>query len=94
MANRELVVGSLFAKPGEKTAGVHEIIVQGKPYRLAMFLINGKAEGCTLVVTAGIHGAEFASIAAALDLGRRLQPEELHDGRVFDHDNARRFYSP
>ena len=81
MANRELVVGSLSAKPAEKTAGVHEIAVQGKPYSFSMFLINGKADGPTLAVTAGIHGAEYASIAAALDLGRRLQPDALR-GRV------------
>ena len=81
MANRELVVGSLSAKPGEKRAGAQEIIVQGKPYGFSMFLINGNADGPTLVVTAGIHGAEYASIAAALDFGRRLQPDALR-GRV------------
>ena len=34
-----------------------------------------------MVVTGGVHAAEYASIAAALDLGRTLQPENL-DGRV------------
>jgi uncharacterized protein len=81
VANRELTVGSLSAKPGEQTAGVQEITVQGKPYSFSMFLINGKADGPTLAVTAGIHGAEYASIAAALDLGRHLQPDALR-GRV------------
>ena len=81
MANRELVVGRLSAQPGEKKAGIQEIIVHGEPYGFSMFLINGKADGPTLVVTAGIHGAEYASIAAALDFGRRLQPDALR-GRV------------
>jgi uncharacterized protein len=78
---KELVVGNLKAKPGEKTVGVQEIMIQGKPLGLEMFLINGKFDGPTLVATGGIHGAEYASIAAALDLGRRLQPDVLR-GRV------------
>ena len=81
MANRELVVGNLSAKPGEKIAGGLEFLADAKPYTFPMFLINGKAEGPTLVISAGIHGAEYASIAAALELGRRLQPDALQ-GRV------------
>jgi predicted deacylase len=46
-----------------------------------MWLINGVGEGPTLVVTAGVHAAEYASIAAALELGRSLDPGSL-SGRV------------
>ena len=46
-----------------------------------MWLINGTGEGPTLVVTAGVHAAEYASIAAALELGRSLDPARL-SGRV------------
>jgi predicted deacylase len=46
-----------------------------------MWLINGNEAGPTLVVTGGVHGSEYASIAAALDLGRRLDPHGLR-GRV------------
>ncbi len=81
MANQELVVGNLSARAGEKTAGVQEIMVQGKPYAFPMFLINGAKEGPTLAVTGGIHGAEYASIAAALELGQQLEPAAL-SGRV------------
>ncbi len=81
MANKDLVVGSLTAKAGEKKTGVVEFTVDGKPYGLEVFLINGKAEGPTLVVTGGIHAAEYASIAAALELGQKLTAEELK-GRV------------
>ena len=55
--------------------------VAGQPYRLPMWVIEGAAEGPTLVVTAGVHAAEYASIAAALDLGRSLDPKHLR-GRV------------
>jgi predicted deacylase len=46
-----------------------------------MWLVNGRGDGPTLVVTAGVHAAEYASIAAALDLGRSLDPDALR-GRV------------
>ena len=81
MANRTLAIGSLGARPGEKTDGVNEFQVDGQPYRLAMWLINGAQDGPTLLVTAGVHAAEYASIAAALDLGRTLDPKTLA-GRV------------
>lgn len=77
MSNDTLTVGSLSANRGEKLYGVNEFPVQDKPYRLPMWLINGNADGPTLVVTAGVHPAEYASIAAALQLGRSLQSDNL-----------------
>jgi uncharacterized protein len=81
MSDRTLEVGQLSAGPGEKRYGVVEFLVQGQPYKLPMWLINGNEAGPTLVMTGGVHGAEYASIAAALDLGRSLDPKGLC-GRV------------
>lgn len=81
MSETILKVGALAAGPGEKRYGVNEFAVQGRAYQLPMWLINGSAEGPTLVVTGGVHAAEYASIAAALDLGRSLAPATLR-GRV------------
>jgi len=81
MAHETLTIGSLSARPGEKTYGVNEFTVDGQPYRLAMWLANGVQDGPTLLVTAGVHAAEYASIAAALDLGRTLDARTLA-GRV------------
>lgn len=81
MSNELLTVGALSAARGEKHYGVCEFPVEGQPYRLPMWLINGGADGPTLVVTGGVHAAEYASIAAALDLGRSLDPRGLR-GRV------------
>lgn len=81
MANAVLRVGSLAAAPGEKRYGVAEFPIDGRPYRLPMWLVNGATDGPTLVVTAGVHAAEYASIVAALDLGRSLDPAALR-GRV------------
>jgi uncharacterized protein len=81
MSKDVLSVGTLSAPRGQKQYGVNEFTVEGQPYRLPMWLINGVGEGPTLVVTAGIHAAEYASIAAALELGRSLDPGSL-SGRV------------
>src|SRR6185437_16494662 len=86
MSNQVLTVGALAAPHGEKHYGVNEFPVQGQPYRLPMWLINGGAntgsgDGPTLVVTGGVHAAEYASIAATLDFGRSLDPANLR-GRV------------
>ncbi len=83
-----LTVGALSAKRGGKRYGVNEFLVDGQPYRLPMWLVNGSAAGAgearqepTLVVTAGVHAAEYASIAAALELGQSLDPASVC-GRV------------
>lgn len=81
MSDKTLEVGQLSAGPGEKRYGVVEFPVQGQPYKLPLWLINGDDAGPTLVATGGVHGAEYASIAAALDLGRSLDPKSLR-GKV------------
>jgi predicted deacylase len=81
MANQDLIVGNLSAKAGEKKTGRVEFTVDGKPFGLEVFLINGKTEGPTLVVTGGVHAAEYASIAAALEMGQKLTAGSLK-GRV------------
>jgi predicted deacylase len=67
--------------PGEKRYGVNEFPVDGKPYRLPMWLVNGEHEGPTLAITAGVHPAEYASIAAALRVGQTIDPAKVR-GRV------------
>ena len=69
MSKDVLTAGTLSAPHGEKRYGVNEFLVEGQPYRLPMWLINGVGEGPTLVVTAGVHAAEYASIAAAARTG-------------------------
>ncbi len=77
----ELRVGTLSAARGQKVSGTQTLTLQGHKTELPVFLINGRSDGPALVVTGGVHGAEYASIEAALRLGRTLQPDSLH-GRV------------
>ena len=79
--DRTFEVGQLSAAQGEKRFGVVALPIQAQPYKLPLWLINGEGVGPTLVVTGGVHGAEYASIAAALELGRSLDPKGLQ-GRV------------
>jgi len=81
MSENSLCVGNLAAAPGAKIFGYEEVLIAGVPIRFGIFLVNGSMPGPTLVVTAGVHAAEYASIAAALELGRSLQPKDLR-GRV------------
>jgi predicted deacylase len=81
MSDTTLEVGQISSGRGEKRFGVVEFPVQGQPYKLPLWLIHGDEAGPTLVVTGGVHAAEYASIAAALELGRSLDPNGLR-GRV------------
>ena len=75
--SRTLTVGQLSAQPCEKVTGVNQFLVDGKTFSLPMYLINGVEPGPTLVLTGGVHAAEYASIAAALELGQSLDPAEI-----------------
>jgi predicted deacylase len=81
MGTSQMHVGTLSAAPGEKRYGINEFSVDGKPYRLPMWLVNGAHDGPTLSVTAGVHPAEYASIAAALHFGQTIDPVNVR-GRV------------
>lgn len=76
-----LKVGDLEATPASKVVGVQTLELAGHVVEMPLFLINGTQAGPTLAVTAGIHGAEFASIEAALKFGKSLEPSDLK-GRV------------
>ena len=78
---QNLEVGDFSAAPGSKVFGLQNLDLAGHQVETPVFVINGTHAGPTLGVTAGIHGAEYASIAAALQLGQSLESEGLR-GRV------------
>ena len=48
-------------------------------------IINGKEDGPTLLITAGIHGGEYPGIAAAMELGRDVSPEDVSGCLILMH---------
>ena len=73
----ELSVGNLSAKPGQKVTGECTFTVNSESFSLPVYLINGAIDGPTFVVTAGVHAAEYASIAAALEIGQKYTPDAI-----------------
>jgi len=72
-----LEFSGLSAAPGQRTQGMVVSTVAGVEVKHAVFLVNGAKPGPTLVVTAGVHGAEYASVEAALQLGQTLAADTL-----------------
>ncbi len=75
-------IGNLDVKTGEKRQGL--FLAGG--YELPMTIICGSdaTDGCagkTLLITAGIHSAEYVGIQAAIELSKELKPTDI-DGTV------------
>jgi uncharacterized protein len=68
-------------RPGDKVSRIVELTIGKEKVGCPLFVIHGKKDGPTLAITAGVHGTEYASIEAALRLGRTLDPQEIQ-GKV------------
>jgi hypothetical protein len=78
MASRPITVGEITAKPGETARGFLAADVgKGLTVRMPVVVVNGAADGPIFAVTAGVHGAEYPGIEAAIRLGRTLDPTAL-----------------
>ena len=71
----DLILEQLTAKPGEKVSGYLKII--NEPLEIPVTLICGNEEGPTVLITGGIHNAEYVGIQAAMELREELCPEAL-----------------
>lgn len=70
-----LTLDHMTAYPGEKTSGYMK--VPGTDQELPVTLVCGKEEGPCVLITAGIHNAEYVGIQAAVELAGELDGEEL-----------------
>jgi predicted deacylase len=80
--SRELAVGELRARPGEKVRGF--LTVTGPGYRvdIPVTIVNGAEPGPAVGITAGVHGAEYPGIEAAIRLARELDPQNVRGAVV------------
>jgi hypothetical protein len=75
MSTRPISVGEITAQPGHTARGFLTADVgRGITVRMPVVVINGTGEGPVFVVTAGVHGAEYPGIEAAIRLSRTLDP--------------------
>ncbi|MFI5199053.1 MAG: succinylglutamate desuccinylase/aspartoacylase family protein [Candidatus Limnocylindrales bacterium] len=72
-----LEVAGLRAAPGQRTTGLVELDLGPRPIRLPLVLVNGARPGRRVGITAGIHGAEYVSIAALRRVIMDIDPAEV-----------------
>ena len=72
---RTLRVADLEAKPGEKVSGYVHVI--GAEFGIPVTLICGEKEGETVLISGGVHNAEYVGIQAAMQLADELDPKKI-----------------
>jgi predicted deacylase len=64
-------------QPGESVRQIVTVPGIEPPWAIPVTVVRGLGDGPRLTVTAGIHAAEYPGIAAAIRLGREINPENL-----------------
>jgi predicted deacylase len=76
-ARTPITVGPLVAPPGTRAIGLVPVDVGAATLELPVVIVHGSRPGPRVAVTAGIHGAEYVSIAALREVALDLDPEAL-----------------
>jgi hypothetical protein len=76
-ADRTLHVAGLAASPGERISGLIEVDLGPAVVTIPLILVNGRRAGRRVGITAGIHGAEYVSIAALRQVSMELDPANV-----------------
>ena len=80
-----LEIGTICAEAGEKKTGWLEIEIEGGGQKLPLTLICGAKEGPTMMISAGVHGAEYIGVQALSELSRELDSRELKGNVICIH---------
>ena len=73
---KSIQVGTYRAVSGEKKNIWLE--VEDSDIKLPITVICGREEGATVLISAGVHGAEYIGIQTVMELSRELDPELVH----------------
>ncbi|WP_242825067.1 M14 family metallopeptidase [Acetobacterium woodii] len=76
-------IGHLAARSGEKVMG--SIGVPETTIKLPVTLINGNKAGKTVLITGGVHNAEYTGIETAIRLADEIQPDEISGCLILIH---------
>lgn len=83
MEKQVLQIGDLVAKQGEKIQGM--VAVYDTGFSFPVTLINGKKSGKCVLLTGGVHGAEYPGIQTTIELAKELTPEEVEGQLIIIH---------
>ena len=75
-------IGSLRAEPGTRVTGVVPVDVGDSILEVPVVIVHGARPGPRVAVTAGIHGAEYVSIAALRQVALSLDPAGVRGSLV------------
>ena len=73
--NKVFCLGNFQAEPGEKKSGY--LFVGNGEFELPVTILNGEKRGKTVLITAGVHAAEYVGIQSAMELAEHLHPEKI-----------------
>ena len=73
----------LEAKKGTKVQDFINIL--DTDVKMPVTLINGEREGKTILITSGIHGAEYPAIKTAIELAKEINPSEVSGKIIIVH---------
>ena len=74
VTTKPITVGPLVAQPGTREAGLVPVDVGAATLEVPVVIVHGSRPGPRVAVTAGIHGAEYVSIAALREVALSLDP--------------------
>jgi predicted deacylase len=77
MTTTRIAIGSLSADPGTRATGVVPVDVGVATLEIPVAIVHGSRPGARVAVTAGIHGAEYVSIAALREVVLGLDPSTV-----------------
>jgi predicted deacylase len=82
MTTTAIAIGSLGAPPGSRVTGLVPVDVGTGTLEVPVAIVHGSRPGPRVAVTAGIHGAEYVSIAALREVVQDLDPSAVSGSLV------------
>ncbi len=73
-----LEILGLRVAPGDVGKTVLDLTLAGVATKMPLFVFNGAHSGPTVVVTSGVHAAEYVAIATTYRLAREIDPAQLY----------------
>lgn len=73
--NKTFCLGDFQVETGEKKSGY--IVIGNGEFELPITVLNGEKSGKTVLITAGIHGAEYVGIQSSIELAEHLKIEKI-----------------